>query len=36
MQFLLWLSELRTQPNLCEDADQIPGVTQWVKDLALP
>ena len=32
----LWLSRLRTQCCLCEDADLIPGLTQWVKDQALP
>ena len=25
-----------TQHCLCEDADPIAGLTQWVKDLALP
>ena len=32
---LLWLSRLRTQHCLCEDARSIPGLTQWVNDLAL-
>ena len=35
-EFLLWLSRLRTQCSLCEDAGLIPGLTHWVKDLALP
>ena len=27
---------LRTPHSLCEDVDSNPGLTQWVKDLALP
>ena len=34
-EFLLWLSRLRTQCCLCEDACSIPGLGQWIKDLAL-
>ena len=32
----LWLSGLRTQHSLHEDVGLIPGLTQWIKDLALP
>ena len=35
-EFLLWLNELRTQQSVCEHGGWIPGLTQWVKDLALP
>ena len=35
-EFPLWLSRLRTQRYLCEDASLIPGLIQWVKDPALP
>ena len=34
-EFPLWLSVLRTRHNLQEDVDLIPGLTQWVKNLAL-
>ena len=34
-EFLLWLSGLKTQCDLHQDAGLIPGLTQWVKDLVL-
>ena len=36
VEFLLWLSGLRTQRSVCEDVGSILGLTQWVKGLALP
>ena len=35
LEFPLWFSELRTQHSVREDTGLIPGLTQWVKDLAL-
>ena len=34
-EFPLWLSGLRTQGSVYENAGLIPGPAQWVKDLAL-
>ena len=36
LEFPLWLSGLRTQHSVRKDSGSIPGLTQWVKDLALP
>ena len=33
---LLWCSRLRIQHCLCSSWSSIPGLGQWVKDLALP
>ena len=35
LEFLLWLSGLRTQHSVHEDVDLTPGLAQWVKDPAL-
>ena len=35
LEFPLWLSGLRTWHSVHKDASSIPGLTQWVKDLAL-
>ena len=35
-EFLLWLSGSKTQCSVYEDVGPIPGLTQWLKDLALP
>ena len=35
-EFPLWLSGLRPQHGLCEDAGSIPRLPQWVKDPTLP
>ena len=34
-EFLLWLSELKTQPGLCVDVSSIPALAQWVKDFSI-
>ena len=36
VEFPLWLSSLRTRQSVHEDADSIPGLTQWVKNPSLP
>ena len=35
-EFPLWLTGLRTQQNICEDAGWIPCLAQWVRDPVLP
>ena len=35
VEFPLWLSGLRIQWSLWEDASWIPGLAQWVKGLVL-
>ena len=35
LEFPLWLSGLRTQHSIYEDASSIPGLTQWIKDWVL-
>ena len=35
-EFLLWLNWIKTWHSVCEDAGLIPGLTQRVKDPALP
>ena len=35
-EFPLWLSELRTQHSVHEDAGLIPGLAPWVKEPMLP
>ena len=36
LEFPLQLSRLRTQHSVYEDVGLIPGLTQWIKDPALP
>ena len=36
MEFLLWVSWLRTRHSVCEDVGLISDLTQWVKDSVLP
>ena len=33
VEFLLWLSSLKTRGGLCEVVDLIPGLDLWVKNL---
>ena len=35
LELLLWLSRLRIQHSIYDDTGLSPGLTQWVKDLAL-
>ena len=35
-EFLLWLSRLGTQHSIYENADSIPGLTQWFKSSIVP
>ena len=34
-EFPLWLSRLRNQHSVHEDVGLIPGLAQWIQDLAL-
>ena len=36
LEFPLWLSGFRTRHSVHENMGSIRGLTQWVKDLALP
>ena len=35
-EFPLWLGGLRARHSVCEGGGSVPGLAQWVKDLALP
>ena len=35
LEFPLWCSRLRTRHSVHEDVRSVPGLTQWVKDLAV-